>query len=176
MSTRIPTNMHGLGYLRESDVPINYGGAVGAVDVWDGSIAQIGNAVDSLFTDIHDRMGRITSQSGGAGFVRNYLAFHGEWHGWLRNHDDGWELAYDHLNVRRALLGFVRRYNQFEGAYRRFTGEQPSNPGVPDPPGAPGLPAWGWALIVIGGVAATGVTFWAVSRVLREGRLLATEF
>lgn len=159
-----------LGYLTRS-LPINWYGAIGAT-IYQPKIAEMNNAIHSLLRDMTAHTPTLATAA--PGLIRNYQEFTNEWELWRQAHDSRIELGVNWLDLPRALEGFIDRYNAYERQYRQLVG-LPSNPGSErDPVGeAAGLPTWAWTLIVIGAVGVGGYALYALSRVLREGRMIA---
>ena len=135
---------------------------------------ELNDAIESLMTDTQARVAHIANQPNGEAFIRNFAAFQGRWIVWWREHDGDWEAFVSSLfnEAQGALRDFINEYNGYEALYRRFTGEQPTQPGLPDlpDPSGPGLPAWAWALIGVGGVFGIAWLFRESRGLVREGR------
>lgn len=105
----------------------------------------------------------------GTAFVAQWAAYFGEWLVFYRE-NQGWFDRFSSATVNQ-LRTFIDRSNAFE---RRLRGVR-IDPGTPTPEevgGGRDVPAWGWALIAVGGVLAGGFVLWGAAKVLREGRML----
>ena len=99
--------------------------------------------------------------------------YYTEWNAFFADNQGWWDRFSS--AVVDQLRTFINRSNSFESRMR----DHGVDPGTLDPGETTGdtllpIPTWGWVIIGLGGVAVGAYALYTLSRVLREGRLIAT--
>jgi len=106
----------------------------------------------------------------GTPFVAAWASYYGEWVLFF-GENQGWLDRFSSATGDQ-LVSLINRSNSFEERLRAVH----IDPGTQTPEEVGGrergLPAWGWGLIAIGAITASGVALWGISRVLGESRAL----
>lgn len=166
---------NGLGYVaverQPAYYPIQPGVVLRKIRELDEQNRRINRAVDARTGAIADVLG--------TSFIADWAAYYGEWRLFVTEHE-GWFSRFSSDAVE-TLADFINRSNRYDtqlqgvgvetGTVTREQREAEQEAGEAEG----GIPGWAWTLIVLGGVVAGGYALYSIARVLREGRLIASE-